>query len=302
MKPILSLIIVNWNTPQLTINCLQSINHDRPLSQIPYEIILVDNGSTDDSVSQFRTYQKKHHLNQLKIIANPKNVGFGKANNLAFSLATGNYFLLLNSDTIILHGAISQTLDWLSSHPKCYGCTAQLLNSDKTIQPSGGHFPSLLNMFTLLFHLDDLPLINHIIPPYHPHSPDFYTHDTFYLHNHPQDWVTGAFMLLRREMVLAVGGFNHQIFMYGEEMEMCYRIHLQYPQLQLWYLVGPQVIHLGGASTANKQTIIDLEYKGLETFFKIHRPKYQQTLLKYFILANRQIQLILRSLYHRDQK
>jgi GT2 family glycosyltransferase len=285
-SPILSIIIVNWNTADITVDCIKSIFADKGLRDTPYEIILVDNASTDDSVAKVKKLK-----GPIKIIVNKENVGFGRANNQGIKESKGNYLLLLNTDTIVLHSAISQSLDWLSSHPEAYGCTAQLLNKDKTIQPSGGYFPTILNIASLLLHLDDLPLVNHLIPPYHPHSPDFYTHDTYYLKDHTQDWVTGAFMLIRREMLLKVGGFNSDFFMYGEEMEMCYRIHQLYPQLQLWYLIGPQIIHLGGASSTSKQIIYDREYDGIEAFFRMHRPKWQQKVLKKLISANRFLQL-----------
>lgn len=301
-KPILSILIVNWNTADMTVSCIKSIFTDKGLKNIPYEIILVDNASSDDSVVKLKKLSNSLKIKnsrlparqvKLKIIQNSENVGFGRANNQAIKIARGNYYLLLNTDTIILHSAISQSLDWLSSHPEAYGATAQLLNKDKTIQPSGGYFPNSLNMITLLLHLDDLPLVNKIIPPFHPHSPDFYTHDKYYLTDHPQDWVTGAFMLLRQEMVNKINGFNHEFFMYGEEMEMCYRIHNQYPKMQIWYLVGPQIIHLGGASSKSKQIIFDREYTGFISFFQMHRSIIDQKIVHLLISINRFLQVIL---------
>lgn len=287
-KPIISILIVNWNTADMTVECVKSIFTDKGLKNIPYEIILVDNASSDDSVKKIKAIK-----GPITVIENKENVGFGRANNQAMKVAQGNYYLLLNTDTIILHSAISQSLDWLSSHPEAYGCTAQLLNKDKSIQPSGGYFPNIWNMATLLLHLDDLPLVNKIVPPFHPHSPDFYTHDKYYLTDHPQDWVTGAFMLLRREMVDKISGFNPEFFMYGEEMEMCYRIHKLYPKMQIWYLVGPQIIHLGGASSKSKQIIFDREYAGFVGFFRMHRSKFDQKIVNFLISINRFLQVIL---------
>ena len=293
-NPILSIIIVNWNTANLTVDCIKSIFTDKGLKQLTYEIILVDNASSDDSIEKISKLK-----GPITIIKNKENVGFGRANNQGIKIDKGNYFLLLNTDTIILHSAISQSLDWLSSHPESYGCSAQLLNKDKSIQPSGGYFPNILNMACLLLHLDDLPFVNKIIPPFHPHSPNFYTHDNYYKKDHPQDWLTGAFMLLRREVVEKVNGFNPKFFMYGEEMEMCYRIHLQYPKMQLWYLVGPQIIHLGGASSKNKQIIFDREYLGFNEFFRMHKSNLDQKIIKLLISINRFLQLILYKIKNR---
>ena len=286
-QPLLSIIIANFNTADITVDCLKSIYQDKGLKDIPFEIVLVDNASSDDSLVKIAALKKDN----LIVIKNKTNVGFGKANNQAISLAKGNYYLLLNTDVIILHSAISQSLDWLSSHPESYGCTAQLLNKDKTIQASGGYFPNILNITTWCLGLDDLPFVNNIIKPFHPHTPHFYTHDKYYLSDHPQDWLTGAYLLLRKEVVDKVGGFNSEFFMYGEEMEMCYRIHQQYPKQSLNYLVGPQVIHLGGASSTSKQIIFDREYEGIISFFKMHQPKYLLPIVKNLIKINSFLQL-----------
>lgn len=292
-NPLLSIIIVSYNTADITLNCIKSILKDKGLIEIPFEIIIIDNASIDDSVKKIKKLSSSLDIRNLKLIINQSNVGFGKANNQGIKIAQGQYILLLNSDTTILHSAISQSLNWLSTHPEAYGCTAQLLNQDLSIQPSGGYFPNIWNILSLLLHLDDLPFINSIIKPYHPHSPNFYTHDKFYLKDHPQDWVTGAFMLLRQEIIRKVSGFNPKFFMYGEEVEMNYRIHQAYPKLQLWYLVGPQIIHLGGASSKIKQNIFDREYVGLSKFFEIHRSKLDQQLLKILISTNQLLQLFL---------
>lgn len=282
-KPILSIIIVSYNTAKITIDCLKSIHLDVKLfSQIPTEIIVVDNNSTDDTIDQI-----KHLKFPVTIIENKQNAGFGKANNQAAKIAQGNYLLLLNSDTLILHSAISQSLDWLSSHPESWGCTAQLLNVDKSIQPSGGFFPNLLNILTWSLRLDDLPLVNSIIPPFHPHSPNFYTHEKFFITDHAQDWVTGAYMLIREPIYRQVKGFDDSYFMYGEELEMCARIHKLYPKMTCNYLVGPQIIHIGGASSKSKNSILAREREGVFSFFKRHHPNWQLPIVKTLLAINK---------------
>lgn len=280
-NPLLSIIIINYNTGKITLDCLKSIKLDKGLKDLPYEIILVDNASTDDSLKLFASIDKS-----VKLIKNKTNIGFANANNQAAKIASGNYLLLLNSDTLILHSAISQALDWLSSHPEAWGCTAQLLNSDKTIQPSGGYFPNILNLFTWATRLDDLPLINFLIKPFHPHSPDFYTHEKFFLTDHSQDWITGAFMMIRKNIFDSVNGFDTSYFMYGEEMEMCRRISKKFPQLSCWYLVGPQIIHLGGASSKSKKQVLSREKQGIRSFFKKHYPRWQLPVVDTFLKIN----------------
>jgi hypothetical protein len=293
ISPLLSIIILSYNTKDITLNCLDSILKDKGLdfkqqknSLTPAEIIIVDNNSTDGSPQAIKDYFQKKGISNYHLITNRQNLGFGKANNQGLKIAQGNYILFLNSDTLILHSAISQALDWLSSHPEVVTCTAQLLNYDKTIQPSGGFFPNLANVFTWCTGLDDLPLINKIIPPLHPHPPHFYTHDTFYQKDHPQDWVTGAFMLTRKSIIDKVGGYDEKYFMYGEELELSYRLKKTFPQHQTWYLVGPQIIHLGGASAVSKLDPILNEYRGIISFFQKHRSNWQLNLVKFLLKSN----------------
>ena len=99
--------------------------------------------------------------------------------------------------------------------------------------------------------------------------------------------VCGAGMLIKRDIFSLLAGFDESYFMYGEEMEMCYRIHQKNPLSQLWYLVGPQIIHLGGASSANKQKIFDREYDGIHYFFQIHRPAFEAKIVAVLIKINR---------------
>ncbi len=289
INPTLSIIILSYNTSKITVDCLKSIFKDKGLTfdlnkidnknLIPTEIIIIDNNSQDDSVAQIKKFP-------VKLIENKVNGGFGKANNQGFKIAKGNYILLLNSDTLILHSAISQSLNWLCSHPEASVCTAQLLNKDKSIQASGGFFPNLTNVITWCLNLDDLPLVNKIAKPIHPHTPNFYTHDKFYLKDHQQDWVTGAFMMIRNSHLKPTGGFDENYFMYGEEVELSYRIKKNNPKFQTWYLIGPQIIHLGGASAQNKIDPIINEYLGILTFFKKHKSKWQYKAVKHLIRFN----------------
>lgn len=285
-SPLLSIVIISHNTADITINCLKSIFQDKGLKLIPYEIILIDNASADDSVLKIKKLIKllskaKSPLGKnCKLKINPQNLGFSKANNQGIAAAQGNYLLFLNSDTIILHSAISQSLNWLSSHPEAGACTAQLLNSDKTIQISGGYFPNLLNIFSWSSGIDDLPLINRWIKPFHPHSPQFYTHDNFFQKDRPLDWLSGAFIMVRTPLIKEVGGFDEDYFMYGEEYELLYRIKLKHPQTQFWYLIGPQIIHLGGASSSNKSFALTKEHQGIIAFFHKHRSKLNLRLVK----------------------
>lgn len=301
VKPILSIIIVSYNTADITINCLKSIFQDKMLEfdlntpksneSIPSEIIIIDNNSHDDSVLKIKTLASRYK--GIKLIENKDNSGFGKANNQGVKISQGNYILFLNSDTLILHSAISQSLNWLSSHPEASTCTAQLLNKDNTIQASGGFFPSLANVFTWSLSLDDLPFVNKLVKPLHPHTPSFYTKDKFYISDHPQDWVTGAFMMVRKSALENSGLFDENYFMYGEEVELSYRIKKTNKENQVWYLIGPQIIHFGGASATSKIDPVLNEYKGILAFFKKHKSPTQYQTVRLLLKFNAFIRSII---------
>jgi GT2 family glycosyltransferase len=299
VKPILSIIIVSFNTADITIDCIKSVFQDKKLEfdltkpknddSSPAEIIVIDNNSHDNSV------EKLKKLKYIKLIENKDNAGFGKANNQGLKIAQGNYILFLNSDTIILHSAISQSLNWLSSHPESTTCTAQLLNKDRSIQATGGFFPNLANVFTWCLSLDDLPFVNKIIKPLHPHTPDFYTKDKFYLSDHKQDWVTGAFMMVRVSALNNSGAFDENYFMNGEEVELSYRIKKTNKQNEVWFLIGPQIIHLGGASAIKKIDPILNEYKGILSFFKKHKKPFEYQIVRGLLKINALIRSIIYS-------
>ncbi len=304
IKPVLSVIIISYNTSKITIDCLQSIFADKNLQfdlslskvdeKIPAELIIIDNNSTDNSVSQIKKLKQP-----IILIENKTNSGFGQANNQALKIARGNYILMLNSDTIVLHSAISQSVNWLSSHPEAIACTAQLLNPDHTIQMSGGYFPNLSNMATWCLGLDDLPFINKLVKPFHPHTPNFYTRDKFFLNDHSQDWITGAFMLIRSNHLKKVKGFDPNYFMYGEEMELFYRLHLAFPHLQVWYLVGPQIIHISRASSPQKKLPYTQEHQGIITFFTKHKPS-QLFIIRLLLSINKFLRFTIYKIFKPD--
>ena len=136
----LSIIIVNWNTKKLLLNCISSIY--RTVHQPAFEILVVDNGSTDGSVEAVsRAYP------EVNVIANAANLGFAKANNVAIRKISGRYAVLLNSDTILKDSALDRMHDFMERHPRVGMCGPQLLNEDGSKQNSIGDFPTFLSEF-----------------------------------------------------------------------------------------------------------------------------------------------------------
>jgi len=258
--PYLSIIIVNFNTCKLTINCLESIFNQNYSKNI--EIIVVDNASSDDSVKLI-----KESYPLVKIIENDENFGFGKANNQGVAQARGTWIMLLNSDTIIPKGTINNLITKLKDQ-KNEIIGIKLLNQNNTIQPSAGYFPSLLKIIMQMLFIDDLPLIKRIIKPYQQNT------SSFYKDNHEVDWVTGACILMLKNNYDLVGGFDEKIFMYGEEVDLCYRLKQNGCRVKYW--AEPFIYHLKGASSVDgfKAAIIG-EFKGIITFYQKH---YSQNL------------------------
>jgi len=206
----LSIIIVNWNTREITRNCLQSIREK--VSGLGYEVILVDNASEDGSPEMVRS-----EFPEVRLIANESNIGFGRANNQAMRVARGEFFLLLNSDTIIIDDSVQRLVAYVKSDPTIGIAGCKLLFEDRTLQTSSSRFPSIR-----LAILEDLMLYK-LLPRrlqgelllggYWPHD-----------HARDVDCVWGAAMLVRREVFERTGGFDEQIFMYGEDIEWCMRV------------------------------------------------------------------------------
>jgi len=272
IKPILSIIILSYNTKGVLEDCLTSIvRHDKRLNFsgkslradqeeiIPAEIIVVDNGSTDGSREMINDQWP-----MVKLIVNKNNLGFGKANNQGMRKARGEYFLLLNSDTLLEEGAISQVVFWLSSRSEFDLVGCKLLNLDKTSQPSTGRFPNLINSFSMLF-LDHL-LKKQLIMD----SPKEIK---------KVDWIMGACMFLRKDVFRQTKGFDEKIFMYMEEVEWCYRI--KQAGFEVGFYPNAKIIHLGGASSTSGRTapIINI-FKGLIYFYKKHYSKTSLFILK----------------------
>lgn len=250
----LSVIIVSYNTQDLLSTCLNSVFSNS--KNVNIEVIVVDNNSSDRSV-QF----VKQEFPNVKVIQNSTNLGFAKANNLGIKAASGKYLLLLNSDTIILDDALTKMVNWMNNNSKAQVATCKLLNEDKSVQPTGGYFPTIKRIFFWQFFLDDIfPLLK----AFHP-KPSFYSKER------ELDWITGAFFLIRKEVIDRIGVLDEDFFMYAEELEYCFRI--KKAGLRIFYTPITNIIHLGFKSGSKEKALIG-EYESLKHYYTKHYPKY----------------------------
>ena len=231
-----SIIIVNWNTKGLLRDCLSSVCENA--GEIDYEIIVIDNASTDGSAEMV-----KNDFKQVILIENSENRGFAAANNQGMVIAKGRYVLLLNSDTVVLDDAIAKTACFADENPQAAVIGCRVLNPDRTLQRTCFMFPSVLNMLLSSTYLYKL----------FPKSRFFGREQmTWWDRNdvRPVDVVTGCYMLVRREAIEQVGMMDEQFFMYCEETDWCYRFR-EKGWMVMFAPVG-QIIHFGGQSTAQK--------------------------------------------------
>jgi len=274
----LSIIIPSFNTEKFLQKCLDSIV--RETKNTSYEIIIIDNHSSYDIKKQIQNFK---NIN-IRLIQNSRNVGYSQANNQGIKQAAGDYFLFLNSDTVILNRAIDKTVDYLEKKQlDILGC--QLLNKDMTIQPSAGFFPKLRQIFYMMFFLDDLPILSDILKPYHQQNKNFYTKDR------EVDWVTGAFMLVRRRVIDKIGAFDPDYFMYMEEVDFCYRA--KKAGFKILYTPQAEIIHYKEASPRQEsEKAILAEIKGLKIFFKKYKPSWELPILSVLLKLGSLLRLL----------
>lgn len=250
----LSIIILSYNTSELTINCIQSILKSLNLQPLLAEIIVVDNNSTDKTVDMITPLSAPGSSNNItiKIIKNPKNYGFAKGNNIGARIATGKYLLFLNSDTLI------KRIDWHGLMEYCDTVTDFGALTVKVLLPNGkldlaSHrgFPTVWRSFCYFAGFEKIatifPFMAHIFGGYHLLDKNFNS-------AHFIDSPSGAFFLTRREIFNTLDGFDENFFMYGEDLDLAYRLKLI--GLRIHYYPVMEITHLKYQSGLNNQNRI----------------------------------------------
>ena len=231
-----SIIIVSWNTRDILRDCLNSVYAQT--EKVDFEIIIIDNASSDGSVEMVR-----QEFPKVTLIANKNNRGFASANNQGMNVAHGRYTLLLNSDTIVLDGAIEKTVLHADQEPDVGVIGCQALWPDGKRQNTCFRFPTLklVMLGAFLFFREAKPFQRAFLHPDRYLNRDFgQTNDV--------DVVAGCYFLVRREVIEQVGVFDEDFFMYGEEAEWCQRAAKRGWRIQ--YFPGAKIIHIYGASSS----------------------------------------------------
>lgn len=247
----LSIIILSYNTAKVTKDCIESIFNSLKDKDLQYEIIVLDNASTDNSVQLLKKIQKEHK--NMNIIDNKENVGFAKGNNIASKQAKGVYLLFLNSDTLVIESAVEELLNYYKINEKTvHFAGGKLFNSDGTTQASCGPFYSLPVVFGALFLKGDYWGLTR-------YSPDFAT---------KVDWISGACILTTKVIFEKIHGFDEKIFMYMDEIDLLYRAKKH--GYFTYFCPEAHFVHLGSASSNGKTFPILQVYNGFLYFYKKH--------------------------------
>lgn len=268
-----SVIIVNYNTLDLTKNCIESIFQNT--NGVVFEVILVDNASSDGSKEFFERDKR------ITYIYSKTNLGFGRANNIGIQYAKGDYFFFLNSDTVLLNNAIYllwERFNCLRKEDRIASAGTMLLDSKGEIIHSYAHFPQMSKTIidnTIMTMLWKIKLIKKVPTTSNYNYSDFVRQPYFYV-----DYITGADLMVNREVVTKYGAFDPDFFMYCEETEMQYRfLDNGYKNV---IVAGPQIIHLEGASnnktSLSKKTMV---YRSRFLYFK----KTEKSVVKYKIFV-----------------
>lgn len=227
----ISISIVNFNNKSLLKECLDSIYRTLPLT-IHYEIIIVDNNSSDGSPEMI----KKDYPHAI-LITNTQNKGYSSAVNQAIKKSNGKYIALLNDDMYVLPNALAYMKHFLDSNTKVGAVCCKILNPDKTLQiHDTTRFPAPITK--LLINIISTRLLG---------NNKFKTDPSIFNNKHEVDYVTGAASMIRRQVFEDVGLFDEQFFMFAEETELGTRIKKQ--GWKAYYIPNAHIIHYGGASS-----------------------------------------------------
>jgi len=255
-----SIIVVNYNTLQLTEECIDSV-FDKTKG-ITFEVILIDNRSTDGSKEHFQNDKR------IKYIYSFENMGFGRANNIGMMLAKGEYLFLLNSDTILLNNSVKYFYEYAKNHDNDKICNfygSWLLDKNKQITLSYGIEPTIRTMLqrACLPYLIVLGIIKHQKFE-HVENPN-------YGKTAEVGYVSGADIFVNAKLVSEFGAFDHNFFMYYEEAE--WQKRLKPYGVKSYIIEGPQIIHLHSGSDSTKKS----KHDSINSMIMMHRSR------KYFL-------------------
>lgn len=252
----ISIIIVNYNVRYFLEQCLLSV--ERAARGLDTEVIVVDNNSEDDSLAMLQ-----RQFPQVKLIANRENTGFSKANNQGIAAANGEFVLLLNPDTVLQEDSLSAPLNFMEIHPECGALGVHMIDGTGNFLPESKRgLPTPAVAFFKMTGLASIFKKSKLFGRYH----------LYYLHpetNHAVDVLSGAYMFIRRSALDKAGWLDERFFMYGEDIDLSYRI--QQAGYMNVYFAGTRIIHYKGESTKKQSArYVKVFYEAMILFARKH--------------------------------
>lgn len=253
----LSVIIVTMNNKKYLQTCLSSLYSGE--LHTAFEVIIVDNGSTDGTQIMLCEMFSEVQLLQHKV-----NVGLSRASNCGIAASRGRYVLLLNDDTVVDGSSLESMIDFLTTHPDAAAVGGRLLNPDGSLQAGYNYFPSLTEEFLIATRIGNMLQTGY---PLREGNGEV----------RPVDWLGSACLLLRRDALSEVGLLNEEYFIYGDEVDLQYR--LRYAGWRVYYLPFSSTIHFGGRSM-DRWRRRKMVYRGKMLFYRNNYGRLRLALLR----------------------
>jgi GT2 family glycosyltransferase len=272
--PVISIILVCWNNKKYLDPCLESIYDGRLRSA--FEILVVDNGSTDGSQEMLRD-----KFPQVKIIQNDHNVGLGRASNQGIEASSGKYILLLNNDTLVDSPSFDTMVNFLDEHSEVGAVGGKLLNPDGSVQACYNNFSTLMEEFLIATRLGEL---------FNNSYPSIVNDDQI----KSVDWISSACLMLRRETLNQIGLLDEEYFIYGDEADLQYR--LKKGGWLVYYLPNATTVHFGGRSM-DRWRRRKMVYRGKMLFYRKSYGAFRTFILRLMLAVLSFGKLILWSIF-----
>jgi N-acetylglucosaminyl-diphospho-decaprenol L-rhamnosyltransferase len=277
----LSIIIVNYHHSQMLKDCLESLN--RTIQKIQFEVILIDNSSTDDGLASIlKRFPKTQFIN------NSENIGFAPANNQGAKIANGDFLLFINPDTIMTEGAIESMLDYIRSDSSIGIIGPKVLNPDQTIQYSCRKFPTiwsgLFNRYSLMTQFF----------PNNRYSKDYLMLDYDHKSIRSVDWVSGCCMMISTPIFKKINGFDENYFLFIEDVDLCQTI--KKIDLKVVYFPNSKIFHkISSSNSKSTSRIIIKRHQGMIYYNQKYYKKnfIIQHLINSIIMARCFLQILL---------
>lgn len=270
---VVSIIVLNYKKKELTLACMASLYaqfvQEFTLNKV--ELIIIDNDSKDDSVNVINQEILAKGYKNVLCYANEINAGFAGGCNKGATLANGEYILFLNNDTLVKDKGIFEMAHFMATHSDAAILGGQLKNENGTLQASTGKFYTLWYAFLLLIGGQRWGLIDK--------SPKKIK---------KVDWVKGGMLMIRREIFKRLGGFDEKIFMYIEDMELCYRAASA--GYSVYFYPNISVLHKDFGSSDKTFAVVNI-YKNLLYFYQKHRSKREYMIMKAMLVAKAKLMI-----------